>query len=105
MVGIFLFLKKLFYTPPPPPPARFLGDLKISVATRHTPSSDGDQKGWGLCYCFGKKNNFMLCFLSWVTEEFRLSFDGVGVLDGDRNSLLATKGVNQFFLITHPCGD
>jgi len=97
----FIFSKMILHPPPP----HFLSDLKISVATRHTPSLDGDQKGWGLWYFFGKKINFMLRFLSWVMKEFRLSFDGVGVLDGDRNSLLATKGANQFFLIIHPCGD
>jgi len=41
----------------------FLGDQKILVAIQHTPLSNGDRKAWGLCYHFGKKNNFMPSFI------------------------------------------
>jgi hypothetical protein len=38
---------------PPLPP--LFGDQKIVVTIRHTPSLDGNRKGWGMCYHFGKK--------------------------------------------------
>jgi hypothetical protein len=40
---------------------------------------DGNGKGWGYNYHFGKKVNFMLHFPSWATKEFQLPSNGVGM--------------------------
>jgi hypothetical protein len=45
-------------------------------------------KGVWACAIIWKKK-FISYFPSWVIEEFWLPFDGVGVLDFDRNSSVA----------------
>jgi len=78
MVGIICFKKMILHAP------AFFGDRKVSIPIQHTPIIKWcDQKGWGLYYHFGKIINFMLHFLSWVTEKFQVPFDGVSVLDGN----------------------
>ncbi len=87
MVGM-IFFQKWYYMHPPSFQRSNFFNRHPSYPNHWMPTNRGE----GLCYDFGKKINFMLHFPFQVIKEFRLPSNGVGALDGNWNSSIATKG-------------
>ncbi len=80
--GEKFFSKMILHTPPP-----FLATEKFQSPSNIPPLSDGDRKGWDLCYHFGGKK-FFPKFSFFGNQRIWSPSNDAGVLNGDQMFLV-----------------